>query len=571
LKMSMHSPVYKMKPLIFLFLLWCLNFLPQCRRNDFKNDPLILARVNDQSITREQYITRFQDVIHRTGLTDNLESRRQVLKGMIDEDLLIIEARNRGWDVNSAGRQEYERVQIQELLNAFNRKFIQSKISVTEDELQKLYVNLNTKIKARHLYAPSKQKADSLYDLLQHGTSFQKLADENFNDPVLRESGGDLGYFSVDEMDPAFEEAAFNLAVGETSKPVRTNVGYSIIRVDDRRVKPIITQTEYVRKRPYLKAYWIKRKTMKATQKYVDSLRQSIKISFNEDLLKVLCNLLQENKNQGTIEQQNPVVSSNLDRLNKEVILSSEVGNWNVQMFREQAKFTSPTQQDWIRSEDNLKDFIAGLLVRSYILKKAREAGLDKTADYQKRVVGEFNNYLLDTMENHIIQDMDIPQDSLLTYYKEDSRRFAVPAKVYLREIVLNNKKDAGFIANKLKQGLNFADLAKRYSVRRRSGVDGGALGYLTTEDLGQWSGQVFALQPNEWGGPFQSDSTYFFLQCVEKKPAEPRSFESAKDDVRKTIQTLWQERERSRILAEIRSRVKVLAYSEKLENFRIN
>ena len=61
------------------------------------------------------------------------------------------------------------------------------------------------------------------------------LAKTSFNDPMLRDNGGSLGYFTVDEIDPAFEEAAFAPKIGELSQPVRTNDGYSIIRVDDRK------------------------------------------------------------------------------------------------------------------------------------------------------------------------------------------------------------------------------------------------------------------------------------------------------------------------------------------------
>jgi parvulin-like peptidyl-prolyl isomerase len=196
---------------------------------------------------------------------------------------------------------------------------------------------------------------------------------------------------------------------------------------------------------------------------------------------------------------------------------------------------------------------------------------LNGTADYKNRVSEEFDNYLLESMENHIIQDMEIPQDSLLNYYNDGPQRFAIPAKVYLREIVLSDKQDINLITARLKQGTAFADLARQYSVRRRSGIDGGALGYLTPDDLGPWSGQIFALQPNEWCGPFQSDSMYIFLQCVEKKPAQPRTFEAARADFGKTIRNLWRERERNRILAGIRTRTKVVTYSEKLKNIRIN
>jgi parvulin-like peptidyl-prolyl isomerase len=566
----MRFQFFEMKAVKYFLLICSVITLSRCSQENYKNDPAVLALVGRQTITREQFIDRIHYITKRMNFTDNMETRLQVLNGLIEEDLLIAEAGYRGLDSDSASKQEYERIKIQEVLNSFNRKFILSTVTMNDDELKKLYVDFNTKILARHLYAPTKQQADSLYNLLQHGAAFEKLAAENFNDPVLREAGGSLGYFSVDEMDPAFEEAAFALGIGETSKPVRTINGYSIIRVDDRWTKPIITETEFAQKRPQLEAYWFKRKTVQATQKYVDSLRHNLNITFNEPLVQDFYSELRQKQKQYGIEQNQLMVTGN-DKWNNQIVLSSNAGDWDMTAFRQYAQFTSPVQQNWIHTEENLKDFIAGLFVRSYILKQAREAGLDATSDYKQRVTKEFNNYLLESMENHILQDMEIPQDSLLSYYNDDPQRLALPAKVHLREIVLNDKGNVDLITGKLNQGASFADLARKYSVRRRSGIDGGDLGYLTPEDLGSWAGQIFSLQPNDWRGPFRSDSMYVFLQCVDKIPSQPRTFESAREDIKETIRNIWWGRERDRVLSRIRSRVKVISYSDKLKNFRIN
>ena len=103
--------------------------------------------------------------------------------------------------------------------------------------------------------------------------SFEELAEENFKDPQLRDTGGALGYFTVDEMDPAFEDAAFALDIGQISKPIRTAQGYSIIQVQDRIIRPLLTESEYIKHRSKLEDYCRYRKKIKATQTFVDSLR----------------------------------------------------------------------------------------------------------------------------------------------------------------------------------------------------------------------------------------------------------------------------------------------------------
>jgi len=83
-----------------------------------------------------------------------------------------------------------------------------------------------------------KQKAQGLLDRVKNGESFEKIADE-FNDDGTKGHGGDLDWFGKGKMDPTFEAAAFALQKGQTSSElVKSNFGYHIIRVDDRRIAP---------------------------------------------------------------------------------------------------------------------------------------------------------------------------------------------------------------------------------------------------------------------------------------------------------------------------------------------
>ncbi|HUB96880.1 MAG TPA: peptidylprolyl isomerase [Stellaceae bacterium] len=91
-------------------------------------------------------------------------------------------------------------------------------------------------VRARHILVPTEAEAKEIIDELNKGADFAKLASEKTTDPAGKASGGDLGYFSQSDMVPAFADAAFALKPGEYTKtPVKTQFGWHVIKVEDRR------------------------------------------------------------------------------------------------------------------------------------------------------------------------------------------------------------------------------------------------------------------------------------------------------------------------------------------------
>ena len=93
-------------------------------------------------------------------------------------------------------------------------------------------------VRARHILLDNREAADAVVADLENGADFAALAKERSKGPS-GPSGGDLGYFSKQSMVPAFSDATFRLAAGETSPPVQTQFGWHVIRVEDRRNRPV--------------------------------------------------------------------------------------------------------------------------------------------------------------------------------------------------------------------------------------------------------------------------------------------------------------------------------------------
>jgi peptidyl-prolyl cis-trans isomerase C len=120
------------------------------------------------------------------------------------------------------------------------------KAAVSDAELHKVYDDAikqmpnEEEVHARHILVPTEDEAKSILADLKKGADFATLAKEKSKDPGAAD-GGDLGYFTKDQMVPEFSEVAFKLDKGQLSDPVKTQFGWHIIKVEDKRVKPTPT------------------------------------------------------------------------------------------------------------------------------------------------------------------------------------------------------------------------------------------------------------------------------------------------------------------------------------------
>ena len=89
-------------------------------------------------------------------------------------------------------------------------------------------------VRAEHILVQTEAQAIVLESKIKNGESFEALAKQYSMCPSGRQ-GGDLGYFGRGQMVPEFENAAFKMAIGEVSEPVKTQFGWHIIKVLDKK------------------------------------------------------------------------------------------------------------------------------------------------------------------------------------------------------------------------------------------------------------------------------------------------------------------------------------------------
>ena len=137
------------------------------------------------------------------------------------------------------------------------------------DEAAKQFGN-EEEVHARHILVPTEAEAKEIEAQLKKGADFAELAKKKSKDPGAAQ-GGDLGYFTKDQMVPEFAAAAFKLEKGQISDPVKTQFGWHVIKLEDKRKRQI---PEFDKVKDQLQTYVIR----KAQSELITKLRTQAKI-----------------------------------------------------------------------------------------------------------------------------------------------------------------------------------------------------------------------------------------------------------------------------------------------------
>jgi peptidyl-prolyl cis-trans isomerase C len=150
------------------------------------------------------------------------------------------------------------------------------KAAINEEALRQTYVEAvksmtgQEEVRARHILVETEDEAKAVLEEIKGGADFATLAKEKSKDPGAAE-GGDLGYFTKEQMVPEFADVAFKMYAGQLSNPVKTQFGWHIIKLEDRRSKQ---PPEFEKVRDQIEAFL----SRKAQTDFIAKLRQSAKI-----------------------------------------------------------------------------------------------------------------------------------------------------------------------------------------------------------------------------------------------------------------------------------------------------
>ncbi len=394
-----------------------------------------VAVVAGRPIGVEEYRTRYVDFLLSSSLPDKEIHRAAYLEQLITLKLMARDALEGGLAAEPVYRFAEERIRRKLLVAAWMGHAVYDSLVVSEEDLADMFVRINTTVTARHLYAPTRVAADTLYERLLRGASFEALARETFADTALARSGGHLGSFGFDEMDPAFEDVAFALSPGEFSPPVRTAQGYSIVQVEERFTKPLLTETEFAEQKNKMQWYALERKRRRARAALSARFLEEAALSYHAPAF----NRLLAQVTDTAARPEDDVPAPDLEDaawLRDPLATFGPPRNrqtWTVSDFRERARFTDPRQRGRVRDAEMLRRFIGGLIVQETLLENARRARVDRTPEFARALDRAMEEWAFEYAWDRLARNVAVPEDSVRAWYETYDETAEPPALVQAR------------------------------------------------------------------------------------------------------------------------------------------
>tara|TARA_B100001769_G_scaffold274211_1_gene272117 strand:+ start:3115 stop:4326 length:1212 start_codon:yes stop_codon:yes gene_type:complete len=342
-----------------------------------------LALVNGHEIGLNDFLPKYRNFLSKTHQNDNLSNRYAFLNSMIDESIILEYAKRSGFNNSPEILHKKAQIHDQLLLNEYYDKKVINGIQITDNELRQLFKYYNTRLHVRHLYAPDLETIQDISNKIDSGISWEYLAETCFEDSILKNNGGDIGWYKMGELDPAFEITAYELLDGEISEPTKTRDGFSLIQVLEREKDVFLTEQDYQLNKDWLKQMAVRYKRLPFLRKFTDDILKDLAIQFDENGLNYLLEGLSNSKENLVLHSDAKVL-----KLKNKKQLSVDDCMKNISKL-------SDRQFKRIRSTETLKSILSGIFVRNEILANAKDLHLDRSKYFIDTFKQEYTSLIL--------------------------------------------------------------------------------------------------------------------------------------------------------------------------------
>jgi peptidyl-prolyl cis-trans isomerase C len=234
----------------------------------------VLAKVNGVEIHQSDVTLAEEELAPSLAQMDPATKKENVLAFLIDMKIVAKAAEDKKIAEQADFKKKLDFARNRLLMD--NLLAAEGKAALTDEAMKKVYddaakqISGEQEVHARHILVQTEDEAKAIKAELDKGGDFAKLAKEKSKDPGAAD-GGDLGFFTKEQMVPEFSKVAFSLEPGKISDPVKTQFGWHIIKVEEKRNRK---PPDFAQVKPQIEQYV----TRKAQSEFVAKLRETAKV-----------------------------------------------------------------------------------------------------------------------------------------------------------------------------------------------------------------------------------------------------------------------------------------------------
>jgi peptidyl-prolyl cis-trans isomerase C len=295
-----------MKRLLFLAMVMLL--VASCAQDGGKTGEYV-AKIDGTAITKDAAQKEMNTLPPMAKqFFQGPEGNARFVDELVKKEMLYLEAKKRGLDKDEEYQRKLEEFRKFSLINKLLEKEMETASKVSDEEMKAYYdqhkddFTEKTQVRIGHIVVKNEEDAKKVYERLDKGEDFAKVASEMSIDKSSARSGGDLGTFKRGEMGPQLEATAFRLKKGEVSKtPVPGKDGLHILKLLDAKG----TVVEFDKVKGVLSQRLASEKQRDTFDKFLENLKKSYKVEVNKEAVAKLSAAPQEPATPGP-EQKAP-------------------------------------------------------------------------------------------------------------------------------------------------------------------------------------------------------------------------------------------------------------------------
>jgi peptidyl-prolyl cis-trans isomerase SurA len=362
----------------------------------------------------------------------------------------------------------------------------------------------------------ARNTADSVLALIKEGQDFDSLVKRFSEDAGTKDKVGDLGFFERRMMVKEFDEAAFNLEVGEVSGLVQTNFGFHIIQLMEKAAMPSFDEDK-----ENLKKIYTKQRADADREKLVESYKQKYNYTLNEDAVDFLV----ENSDSVRFGQVHP----KLEEIGDKILFRYSDKEINIASFIETASQNSKVTA---RMMDKKEDVMLAIdaVTEDLILVEAALNLPEENSEFAA-LMDDYRDgiFIFRIQEEEVWDKIKIDSADVYNYWEQNQENYSWPERISFSEIFSTKDSLINDYYEMLEAGAEFDSIAALYTERPGKKE---VKGYYELQDINfsDFSKEANQIQNiGDYTKPVPFSGGYSIFKLNEREPARLKTFEEAK------------------------------------------